>query len=503
MSQRADTTTTSVFPVLGPQPVFAVSAALGVLMAAVLCAGGRFREAAAAALIIVGLGFVISARVSVSTIIVTWFAASPVASFYVRFPYDKSILTFNRAVFLLIAVLVLIRSKGAVRSGVKGDALGIARSGLLGTATQFEIAWAVLSLAALMSALLKSDDLGYAGKIALDSFCLPLLAFRLARHHLELRDHARWLTLAAIGLALFLFATGAYELATGTDLFTYKGSELIRAGERRVNGPFAADSSFSIICLMLFLFLRAAPEAFRLRFDKSSRLLYECALAAALMGSLLSMFRTLAIALMASWMLLEFSGRKAISVKTNSFGGRWLIAALIGLTALAAVLAPSMFGGRLADPTNAFSRVATWEAGVGIAAEHPLFGVGLANYGDYFRAKYNWEDESVEQVMNTRALASPHSNLIWIAAELGWIALMFYVIANVWLGLMGWKALKRARSETQRASAACFLSLVVAYWITGFTLTSGAYSDLNLSFFFLLGLLSQRFDRSGVPIELA
>src|SRR6185295_1127301 len=116
MSQRADTTTTSVFPVLGPQPVFAVSAALGVLMAAVLCAGGRFREAAAAALIIAGLGFVISARVSVSTIIVIWFAASPVASFYVRFPYDKSILTFNRAVFLLIAVLVLIRSKGAVRS---------------------------------------------------------------------------------------------------------------------------------------------------------------------------------------------------------------------------------------------------------------------------------------------------------------------------------------------------------------------------------------------------
>ncbi|HYV02973.1 MAG TPA: hypothetical protein VFB82_00205, partial [Blastocatellia bacterium] len=182
-------------------------------MAAVLCAGGRFREAAAAALIIVGLGFVISARVSVSTIIVIWFAASPVASFYVRFPYDKSILTFNRAVFLLIAVLVLIRSKGAVRSDVDGDAIGSARSGVPRTATRFEIAWAALSLAALMSALLKSDDFGYAGKIALDSFCLPLLAFRLARHHFELRAHVRWLTLAAIALALFLFATGAYELA--------------------------------------------------------------------------------------------------------------------------------------------------------------------------------------------------------------------------------------------------------------------------------------------------
>jgi len=52
----------------------------------------------------------------------------------------------------------------------------------------------------------------------------------------------------------------------------------------------------------------------------------------------------------------------------------------------------------------------------------PLYGVGLANYPDYFYEKYNWEDESVEQVMNTRAANSPHSNLFWIAAEMGMVA---------------------------------------------------------------------------------
>jgi hypothetical protein len=31
--------------------------------------------------------------------------------------------------------------------------------------------------------------------------------------------------------------------------------------------------------------------------------------------------------------------------------------------------------------------------------------------------------------------------------------------------------------------------MAAAYWITGMTLTSGAYSDLNLCFFFLCGLL--------------
>ena len=93
--------------------------------------------------------------------------------------------------------------------------------------------------------------------------------------------------------------------------------------------------------------------------------------------------------------------------------------------------------------------------------------------------------------------------LDWIAAELGWIAFAVYVIANVSLGLMGWRALKRARTAAQQAAAGCFLALVAAYWITGLTLTSGLYSDLNLYFFFLLGLLSNRFESRSGPIEMA
>lgn len=505
MSDQAGTTKPSQHSVLSPQSFLGVPQSLlfaamaGAMIAAAFCAVGRFREAAAAALAVLAVGFVVCADVSVSTILVAWFAVSPAASFLIRFPSDKSVITFNRAVFLLIAGLLLIRPKSGATAAVLGNAGGRVPA----TATRFEIAWAALSVAALTSALLKSHDLGYAGKIAFDSFCLPLIAFRVARHHLEGRSHLRWLTLGAAGLALFLFAAGAYELATGSDLFAYKGSELVRAGERRVNGPFAADSSYSIICLMLFLFLRAAPEALSVRFDKTSRLLYNCAPAAAVIAALLPMFRTVAIAVVVCWVLLELGGRKALAFKEGRLlRGGWLIAALIAIVSLAS-LAPSLFAERLADPSNAFSRIATWEAAAGIAAEDPLFGVGLANYTDSFRAKYNWEDESVEQVMNSRALSSPHSNLVWIAAELGWIAFAVYVIANVSLALMGWRALKRARTVNQRAAAACFLALVAAYWITGLTLTSGVYSDLNLYFFFLLGLLSSRFEGRSAPIEAA
>ena len=58
---------------------------------------------------------------------------------------------------------------------------------------------------------------------------------------------------------------------------------------------------------------------------------------------------------------------------------------------------------------------------------------------------------------------------------------------------MGWRALKRAADQRQRIAAACFLALVVAYWLPGLTLASGYYSDLNLYFLFLLGALSTQF----------
>ena len=485
--------------ILSPHSFLIASALAGVLIAAAFCGVGRYREAAGAALLILVSGCVAFGGLSISSLLVAWFVGSPIASFFIRYPYDKSLVTFNRLILVLAAWLLFIRigtsrNGSAVQNGSEERTSVVPRF----KATPFEIAWAALSVIALISALLKSHDPGYAGKIAFDSFCLPLLAFRIARSHFIIGSHSRWLTLAGIALALLLFAAGAYELATGFDLFAYKGSELIRAGERRVNGPFSADSSYAVICLMLFLFLRAAPQALSVRFDKTSRLVYEGALGAAMIASMLPMFRTVGIALVACWAILELaSGRRPALEARSLVAGRWHIAVLVAVVSLGAAVTPALFARRLADPSNAFSRVATWEAAAEIAAEHPLFGVGLANYGDFFLAKYKWEDESVEQVMNTSAIPSPHSNLLWIAAELGWLAFAVYVVANISLALMGWRTLRRERNRPRRTAAACFVALVVAYWITGLTLTSGVYSDLNLYFLFLAGVLSKRFEKSA------
>ncbi len=482
-------------PLITHYSLFA-STLIAVTIASVLCAEGKYREAVGAGLVMLAVGYVFRARVSIESVLIFWFATAPLASFYVRFPLDKSIITYNRAIIALVVMMLLVKP------------LRFEISNLKFSLTKFEIAWALLSVLALASAVLQSNDVTYATKLAIDAFFLPLVMFNLARRRFDVRGRTSALMLSAIFLSFFLFSTGAYEFATGTNLFQYKGSELIREGERRVNGPFAADSSYAILSLFLALFLQSAPRLLRVKLDRTTRLLYSCALAAAVLASLLPLFRATAIALVIGFIIVKLAGKgeeekkrgadaKMVVPSPLHLHKAWLVAVVMAVIICAMSLGYFSFAGRLTNPRNAFGRLATWETAAEITIENPLFGVGLANYRDYFRAKYTWEDESVERVMSTRAADSPHSNLFWVAAELGAFALVLYIAANIYLFSIGWRALKRAADLRERIAAACYIALFVAYWIHGLTLASGYYSDTNLYFFFMLGLLSNKTLVSG------
>ena len=448
----------------------------------------------------------IFSRESIELLILLWFATSPLASFYLRFPHDRSVITFDRAVFGLIALMLLILWW---RASIKHDN---ARTRPFLTATRFEIAWVLLSILALLSAVLVSNDFEYATKIAVDSFCLPLLAFHVARHHLNVTDRARVLTVASMGLAFFLALTGAYEFFTSSNLFFYKGSDLLREGEVRVNGPFASDSSYAIICLLITLFLAAIPSLLRVRFDTTGRLVYAVALAAGIGASLLPLFRSVALAIVICLAMIEIGLLKLRSAKRlqggeskrrlsgipgflrfDTFTRRRVI--LFAAVVLALVVAESLLGGvsidrRLANPRTAFGRLSTWAAAAEVTLDNPVFGVGLTNYTTYFDQKYSWAGDSDQSFFDVRAADSPHSNPLWMMSEMGAIGFVLYIIANGYIFLMGYRALKRADSDELRLAAISYLAVTLAYWIPGLTLASGYYSDLNLYFFFMLGVLS-------------
>lgn len=478
---------------------FLISASLvAALSAAGFSATGDYADAAIIAVMVAGAALLISFNVSVEAVLVAWFVTTPLVSFYLRVPLERSILTYDRAVFAVMIVIVILRwSRADLGSSTKVSALQSSPISI----TKFEAVWALLSVAALASVAARSNNLAYATRMAVDSFWLPLIAFHIARNHLDIRRPGKTLMLGAIALAFFLFAIAGAELVTGADLFHFKGSEIIREGERRVNGPFISDSSYSIICSMLFLFLLSARRLLKQQFDRAGKVLYWLGVVAAAAGAMLPMFRAVAAAMVIGLIVLQLSGQRARFLSRRPAPALLMIAVLV-LIGVAAVLAPLMLqSGRLSDPRTLFARLATWQAAVVFTLNNPGFGVGLGNYSEHFRERHFYRDPTIRDVFDARAAQSPHSNVLWISTEMGVTGLILYLAANVYLLLMGWRALKRASSDRERAAAGCFLALLAAYWIPGLTLASGEYSDVNLYFFFLLGALSGQFSRSGQLIE--
>jgi O-antigen ligase len=500
------------------QPIFAAPPSLrltalfilvtaGVVVAAGLCQAGDYRSALVVAAIASGAGLLVYSPISTQAVLICWFATTPLAAFYLRFPTDRSIVTYDRLIFASLVFVLLLNWK----RGETVRAKEVTARSWRFSVSKFEVTWALLALLAIASAVTRAGNVAFAARMALDTFVLPLVAFHLARNYFDLERGGKQLSLACIAVALFLFVTGAVEFATGIDLFAFKGAEIMRAGERRVNGPFLSDHSFAVTCLMLFVFLQAAPRMFRLRLDRAAKLVYASSLVAAVLGALLPLFRAVAIALVVCWIFLSWSARAGTSqslrglARSRSLFPRIvpivmpaviLVVMLIALAGWFTTIAPSITGNRLTDSRTAFGRLATWEAAAEITLDNPGFGAGLGNYADYFDATHYYADEPVEEVLETRAANSPHSNLLWISSELGLTGLALYIAANIYLLLMGWRAFKNANEQRQRMTASCFLALVIAYWIPGLTLASGYYSDLNLCFFFLVGALSSSFVRS-------
>lgn len=439
-------------------------------------------------------------------LLLAWFVTTPVLSFFARYPPERSLITYDRAVIGLLVVMLLWGRRARAKNG-PGEQGGFG-------ALPFEIAWAMLSVLMLINVALKSGHVGYATRTVIDGFWLPLALFHIARSHFDMRGKQSALLLGAVVLGLMLFAIGAYEFVTATDLFHYTGSELMREGELRVNGPFASDSSYAIICLLVAVFLAFAPRALGVRFDRAARLTYAIAVAASVAASMLPQFRVVAASILICWLIFAASriaqpgwiskAKHAFHTKRLPLSSLQLhpftmsVIALIALAAISILLASASLGQRLSSLYNVYGRLATWEAALRISAENPLLGVGITNYGDYFRAMYFEGETPVERVIESRAALSPHSTPLWVAAETGALAFALYVMANVYIFRMGYRALKRATDGRERAAAACYLALVVAYWLPGLTLTSGIYSDLNLYFFFLLGLLANIFHKPAI-----
>jgi O-antigen ligase len=535
-------------------PFLVISAASATTVALVWLLSARMYAAATVLVLAWGLAAFVGAIGSIddalrnkvaANSLLFWFATAPFAWYFIRFPFAKSIVTFERLVFGLVGFIAIGSLMGwlpragrrpAPRPDALDDSESFAATGQRKTGstdratagagwrgateserhpiTKFEAVWLLLVLLACSSAAAFSSSTGYALKLAVDAFALPLIAFYGARTYLKSTRHSKFILVTAMLLGLFLLATGAFEFLTGINLLPYEGSELVREGELRVNGPFIADSSFAVVSLMLVVFLRSAPRMFKLRFDLSARVLYGIGLAGAIVSCLLPLFRAVAITLVLCWAaerILTARPQESVAGAASSRRVRRLLrrqrirsfvmAGIVSMSLAAGVmlLAPANIRQRLTNPRNAYSRLLSWRVAANIIYRHPVFGVGLSNYVDYFDQEYTGGRSQLELELDTHVVEHPHSNVVWIATELGLVGLALYLGANILLLWPACRAFRRGHSARTRAAGACFIVLMAAYWIPGLELTSGMYSELNLYFFFLLGLIFPLLSLEGQP----
>ncbi len=439
---------------------------LGAIWAALLVA--VVWAAAAHEPAIAGLAVVAAASIALSIrrpeiLLGIWIASTPYASYVLRFPEERSILTFDRIVLAVVVVSLLSRAT--------------ARRGRLPGLTLFEISWLAFCVVAFASALAVSTEKGLAFRTTADAFVLPLILFYALRVGLDARAGARPIFWGAVILGLSLPWIGLAEFVTARDVMAFKGASIFRTGIVRANGPFQTDNSYSIISALVGVFVAWLPRALGLKLDPSARRVSSLAQFTAYLAALVPIFRAIMGAI-AGALALPFvlAGRIRTLARAGLVG---LLLAIAAIPVIVPLSRTATFQDRITDPSSAFSRLATYFAAADVIEDHPITGVGLTNYHEYFQQKFGtaWYID-VEAVADVGAEAYPHNNLLGVWAELGIFGVFFYAVAAVALAGLAWR---------RRSVGA--LALMVVYWVPGMFLESGVYSDLNLYYFAMLGVL--------------
>jgi O-antigen ligase len=207
------------------------------------------------------------------------------------------------------------------------------------------------------------------------------------------------------------------------------------------------------------------------------KLLHYVGLLAALTIAVLPLFRSILITLALIAMLELFKTKKTtvrITVVTV------MILSAVGLI-LFKTMAPDMFGYRVSDPSDIYARIAQQKQSLEMFAANPLNGVGWNGYMD---AATNFSDVTYKGVYS---VGSAHNTLGALLAETGILGFIPFIVAQVFLLRFFWHLRRRGTHDAILASDFCTYTYL-AYWITGVSLTSGYFSDINMWFLFVIGV---------------
>lgn len=404
-----------------------------------------------------------------------WVLISPLGYYFLSYPREKPYVTFDRFVILLLVA--------ATCFAVNRNATMIPQP-LLRAA----VAWLVFLCVAALSLLKISgaQDLLSGIRVLLDAFLLPALLAWCVIHNFPVRRHLARIHFLLCLVALFLAALGMAEIVTGTDFLPILDASGYYAGSGehlllRVNGPFSTNNSFGLIGLVIFCFLLflgnvlPAPQ-----FSGWRQALHWAGVTAALMAALLPLFRSIVITLLVMLILDIWFVR---GIRPRIFRAA-VVLLVAGAFLVGNDVVPDLYQERVSSSANVYARMAEQRQTLGLFMRNPLLGVGLNN----FISSAPHVTPYTGLYAGVDPLDAPHSNLGAVLAETGILGFVPYVLANLLLVGAFWKLYLREPVRS-RVVWKYFLYLFLSYWISGLSLTSGHFGDLNLWYLLALATL--------------
>jgi O-antigen ligase len=323
-------------------------------------------------------------------------------------------------------------------------------------------------------------------RVYVEGFIVPALFAWYVISFFSIHDRLRKLHVLTALMCLYCAPIGIAEIVLGEDLMPLKDSGSFYAGTGigeilRVNGPFQSNNSYALIGLVALFLLFFLRQAIGTEMPRWQRLLHFFGCLAAVVISLLPMFRSVLLSLVAILFLHLWS--------TRSWQKRVIFMVVLGVVCcsflvLNAVM-PDLYEERVTSLDNVTARFAQQEQNIDMFLGHPILGVGIGNFLNVVKPVTKYSSLNPHGI---DPLDAPHNNLAAVLVETGIVGFTCYFLAQIFLVAAFWR-FRRSAVVSARISWVFFLYVYLCYWINGMTLTSGHYGDLNIWYLFVLAVI--------------
>ncbi len=405
-------------------------------------------------------------------VVLVWVAVFPYCYYFFSYPAERAIFTIDRAFIVLLAIELFFMSRRTDTTPLTRD---VRISGCL---------WA-LYLVVCFGSLADHPVFDVLGsyRLLLDGILMPALLGLYAVRLFPITRNLGKLHGCVCVLMLGIAAVCGSELVSGKNLLPWPGaieawvySDDVKI--LRVDGPFENSSVLSLIGILGFFFIIYSRRLIGSSLTSTQHLLHSTGVLASLASALMPMNRGLIIAVLVCASIDYFA--KAPLVSRSLWN--CLFAALFSVAVVAKLLYPGVFEDRVTRGDNFYQRIAQDVQTSEVIRDHPLTGVGFNLYA----ATVIGDPRYAVQWGGFEAMNIPHNSLLSVLAEDGSVGLLLYAGGQLYFIRAMWRMRKVNRLGWQ-----VFLYCILVYVIFGFDVGIAYYSDLNLFYMFVLGIILQ------------